>query len=53
MTKTDGGAVGARSSLVGKLGRESARLANHFSSLSEWAYQKAFLRVETTTVGLE
>ena len=53
MTKTDGGAVGARSSLVGKLGRESARLANHFSSLSERAYQKVFLRVETTTVGLE
>jgi glycosyl transferase, family 25 len=53
MTETDGRAAARRSSLVGKLGRESARLANHFSSLSEWAYQKAFLRVETTTVGLE
>jgi GR25 family glycosyltransferase involved in LPS biosynthesis len=53
MTKTDGRAAARRSSLVGKLGRESARLASHFSSLSEWAYQKAFLRVETTTVGLE
>jgi glycosyl transferase, family 25 len=53
MTKTDGGAAAGRSSLVGKLGRESARLASHVSSLGEWAYQKAFLRVETTTVGLE
>jgi GR25 family glycosyltransferase involved in LPS biosynthesis len=53
MTKTDGTAAAARSSVVGKLGRESARLASHFSSLSEWAYQKAFLRIETTTVGLE
>jgi glycosyl transferase, family 25 len=53
MAKTDGGAVRASSSLVGKLGRESLRLASHVSSLSEWAYQKAFLRVETTTVELE
>jgi glycosyl transferase, family 25 len=53
MTKTDGGAAARRSSLVGKLGRESTRLAGHFSSFSEWAYQKAFLRVETTTVELE
>jgi GR25 family glycosyltransferase involved in LPS biosynthesis len=53
MTKTDGGAVAGRSSLVGKLGRESARLAGHVSSFGEWVYQKAFLRVETTTVGLE
>ena len=53
MTKTDGGAAAGCSSLVRKLGRESARLASHFSSLGEWVYQKAFLRVETTTVGLE
>ena len=53
MTKTDGQAAARRSSPVGKLGRESARFANHFSSLGEWAYQKAFLRVETTTVGVE
>ena len=53
MAKTDGRAVRASSSLVGKLGRESLRLASHVSSLSEWAYQKAFLRVETTTVELE
>jgi glycosyl transferase family 25 len=53
MTKTDGKAAAGRSSLVGKLGRESARLASHFSSLGERAYQKAFLRVETTTVELE
>jgi glycosyl transferase, family 25 len=53
MAKTDARAGAARSSLVGKLGRESARLASHVSSLGEWAYQKSFLRVETTTVGLE
>jgi hypothetical protein len=53
MAKTDSGAAAGRSSLVGKLGRESARLASHVSSLGERAYQKAFLRVETTTVGLE
>jgi glycosyl transferase, family 25 len=53
MTKTDGGSASRRSSLIGKLGRESARLASHVSGLGEWAYQKAFLRVETTTVGLE
>jgi glycosyl transferase, family 25 len=53
MAKTDARPVAARSSLVGKLGRESARLASHVSSLGEWAYQKSFLRVETTTVGLD
>ena len=53
MTETDGGAPGRPPSLVGKLGRESAQLAGQVSNLSEWAYQKAFLRVETTTVGLE
>jgi glycosyl transferase, family 25 len=53
MTKNDARAAARRSSLVGKLGRESARLASHVSNLGEWAYQKAFLRVETTTVGLE
>ena len=53
MTKTDGGAAAGCSSLVRKLGRESARLASHFSSLGGWVYQKALLRVETTTVGLE
>jgi glycosyl transferase, family 25 len=53
MTKTDGGAAARRSSLVGKLGRESARLASQLSNLGEWAYQKALLRLETTTVGLE
>ncbi len=53
MTETDGRAAARHSSLVGKLGRESARLAGQFSNLGEWAYQKAFLRVETTTVELE
>jgi glycosyl transferase, family 25 len=53
MTKTDGTAAAGRSSLVGKLARESARLASQFSNLGEWAYQKAILQVETTTVGLK
>jgi glycosyl transferase, family 25 len=53
MTETDGRAAARRSSLVGKLGRESVRLASQLSNLSEWAYQKAFLRIETTTVELE
>jgi len=53
MTETDGGAAARRSSLVGKLGRESARLTSQLSNLGEWAYQKAILRVETTTVELE
>ncbi len=53
MAKTDARAAGGRSSLVGKLGRESAQLVSHVSSLGERAYQKAFLRVETTTIGLE
>ena len=44
---------GAVHQLVGKLGRESVRLAGQVASLGEWTYQKAFLRVETTTVGLE
>jgi GR25 family glycosyltransferase involved in LPS biosynthesis len=53
MTKTDARAVAARSSLVGKVGREGARFAGQVSNLGEWAYQKTFLRVQTTTVGLE
>jgi glycosyl transferase family 25 len=53
MTKTDARAAARRSSVVGKLGRESARFAGQVSNLSEWAYQKTILRVETTTVGLE
>jgi hypothetical protein len=53
MTKTDARAAAGRSSVVGKLGREGARLAGQFANLGEWAFQKAFLRVETTTVELE
>jgi GR25 family glycosyltransferase involved in LPS biosynthesis len=53
MNKTDARAAAGRSSVVGKLGRESARLAGQVSNLGERAYQRAFLRVETTTVGLE
>jgi GR25 family glycosyltransferase involved in LPS biosynthesis len=37
-------------SKLDKLGRESVRLAGQVAGLMERAYQKAFLRVETTTV---
>jgi glycosyl transferase family 25 len=53
MTESDGGVAARRSSIIKKLGRESARLASQLSGLTEWAYQKAVLRLETTTVGVE
>jgi glycosyl transferase, family 25 len=53
MAKSDARAVARRSSIVGKLGRESTRLAGQVSNLSEWAYQKALLQVEATTVPLK
>jgi glycosyl transferase, family 25 len=53
MTETDGEFTARRSSIVKKLGRESVRLANQLSDLTEWAYRKAFLRLETTTVRVE
>lgn len=53
MTETDGEGAARSSSLLGKLGRESIRLASQFSGLSEWVYQKAFLRLETARVGVE
>ena len=45
-------AAPSRSSTFGKLGRETARLASQFAGLAEWTYRKAFLRVETVTVGV-
>ena len=41
-----------RSSTLLKLARETARLARQFAGLAEWTYRKAFLGVETTTVGV-
>ena len=53
MAATDRSAALRRSSTLEKLARESVRLASQVAGLMEWSYQKAFLRVETTTVGLE
>jgi glycosyl transferase, family 25 len=50
MAATDGSAMRRRSSMFGKLGRESVRLARQVASLTERSYQKTFLRVQTTTV---
>jgi hypothetical protein len=52
MAANDGIATPPRSSTLEKLGRESVRLAAQAAGLMEWSYQKAFLRVETTTVGV-
>jgi len=41
-----------QSSPLGKLGRETVRLAGQFAGLAEWTYRRAFLRLETTTVGV-
>jgi glycosyl transferase, family 25 len=53
MATTDGSAPRRRSSGLERLGRESARLAGQAVGLVEWSYRKAFLGVETTTVGVE
>ncbi len=52
MAAADESARLRRSSTLEKLGRESVRLAGQVAGRMEWAYQKAFLRVETTTVGV-
>jgi glycosyl transferase family 25 len=52
MAATDGSATPRRSSTLEKLGRESIRLAGQAAGLIEWSYQKAFLRLETTTVAV-
>jgi glycosyl transferase, family 25 len=52
MAANDGSATLPRSSTLEKLGRESVRLAGQVAGLIERSYQKTFLRVETTTVGV-
>jgi glycosyl transferase, family 25 len=50
MGGADGSAALRRSSTLEKLGRESVRLARQVVGRMEWAYQKAVLGLETTTV---
>jgi glycosyl transferase family 25 len=50
MAGADGSAAPPRPSTVGKLGRETARLARHAAGSIEWAYQKGVMRLVTTTV---
>jgi glycosyl transferase, family 25 len=50
MAGADQSATARRFSALDKLGRESVRLAGQVADLIERSYQKAFLRVETTTV---
>jgi glycosyl transferase, family 25 len=52
MAGADGGAAPRRASKVEKLGREAGRFANQAAGLIEWTYQKAVLRLETTTVSV-
>ncbi|HEY1862275.1 MAG TPA: glycosyltransferase family 25 protein [Roseiarcus sp.] len=52
MAATDESVPLHRPSTLEKLGRESLRLAGHAAGLMEWAYQKAVLGLETTTVGV-
>jgi glycosyl transferase family 25 len=50
--RADQSAGSRRASPLKKLGRESGRLAGQGAGLIGWAYRKAVLRVETTTVGV-
>jgi glycosyl transferase, family 25 len=50
MGGADGSAALRRSSTLEKFGRESVRLARQVVGRTEWAYQKAVLGLETTTV---
>jgi glycosyl transferase, family 25 len=52
MAGADGGPTPRRASTLRKLGREAGRLAGQAAGLIEWTYQKAILRLETTTVGV-
>ncbi|HZZ24414.1 MAG TPA: glycosyltransferase family 25 protein [Roseiarcus sp.] len=52
MAATDGSATLRRFSTLERLVRESVRLAGQVAGLMEWSYQKAVLRLETTTVGV-
>jgi glycosyl transferase family 25 len=50
MAGADGSAAPRSASTLEKLGREVSRLAGQAAGMIEWTYQKAILRVETTTV---
>jgi glycosyl transferase, family 25 len=50
MAAADGSVTSRRTPTLEKLARESVRLAGQFAGLMERSYQKAFLRVQTTTV---
>jgi len=52
MADANGSAALRRASTLEKLGRETVRLAGQAAGLVERAYQKAVLRLETTTVGV-
>jgi glycosyl transferase, family 25 len=52
MAGHDRSAAPRRASRIKKLGRESGRLAEQLAGSLEWTYQKAFLRLETTTVNV-
>jgi glycosyl transferase, family 25 len=52
MLGTDKTATRRRSSAPERLWRESRRLAGRVADSVEWSYQKAFLRLRTTTVGV-
>jgi len=52
MAATGGVTTRPRASTLEKLGRESVRLAGQVAGLMERSYQKAVLRVQTTTVGV-
>jgi glycosyl transferase, family 25 len=50
MAGADGKPAPRRTSVLGKLGRETARFARHTAGSMEWTYRKAVLRLVTTTV---
>jgi len=52
MADADESAAARPFSPIRKLGRETVRLARQAGGLAEWSYQKAVLRLETTTVGV-
>ena len=52
MAATDASAALRRVSAIEKLGREGVRLAGQAAGFMEWAYEKAVLGLETTTVGV-
>jgi glycosyl transferase family 25 len=51
MAGAEGDAAPRAGSTLKKFGRETGRLAGQAAGLIEWTYQKAILRLKTTTVG--